>query len=187
MKKFLKTIIILALIGACVFFAYKAGYLNMIWDAIVDYGQSVNPSTITKEAYEEYLKDGEKMEFTLSEDGTYYTLTGNGENKNPIKAIPAEYNGLPVKAIGYQAINYFDGASIIIIPEGVEEIADYAFNTSYGMARIFIPSTVTRVGDTICAQSSATFCIANGTNMNAWSIRWNFYKCPIEYRDFVPQ
>ena len=187
MKKFFRTIIILGLIGACGFFAYKAGYLTMLWDAIVDYGESVNPSTITKETYEECLRDGEKMEFTLSDDGTYYILTGNGDNKNAIKAIPQEYNGLPVKAIGYQAIKYFDGASIIIIPEGVEEIESYAFNTSYTMAKIFIPTSVTRVGDAICAQSKATFCIANGTNMNAWSIKWNFYNCPIEYRDFIAQ
>lgn len=187
MKKFILTIIILALIGGCGFFAYKAGYITMLWDSILNYSEEINPSTITKEMYEGYLADGEKMEFTLSSDGTYYILTGNGENKNKIKAIPAEYNGLPVKVIGSEAIKYMEGATIIIIPEGVEEIEDYAFNTSYTLAKIFIPKSVTKVGDAICAQKKATFCIANGTDMTGWSLKWNMYKSPVEYRDFAAQ
>lgn len=187
MKKFLLTVLILALLGACGFFAYKAGYITMLWDMIVDYSEDINPSTITKDMYDSYLEDGAKMEFTLSDDGTYYILTGNGENENKIKAIPPEYNGKPVKVIGSQAIKYWDGATIIIIPEGVEEIEAYAIHTSYTLATVFIPTSVTKVGDAICAQKKTTFCIANGTNMNAWSIKWNMYNCPIEYREFDPQ
>lgn len=187
MKKFFITLVILALIGACGFFAYKAGYITMLWNSIMNYADEINPSTITKDMYEGYLEDGKKMEFTLSDDGTYYILTGNGENKNKIKAIPSEYNGKPVKVIGTESIRYLDGATIIIVPEGVEKIEDYAFNTSYTYAKIFIPASVVEVGDTISSQKRATFCIANGTDMSGWSLNWNMYKSPVEYRDFKPQ
>ena len=187
MKKFFVTVLILALIGACGFFAYKAGYIQMLWDGILNYSDEINPSTITKDMYDSYLEDGAKMEFTLSDDGSYYILTGNGENENKIKAIPPEYNGKPVKVIGAESIRYLDGATIIIIPSSVVEIENYAFNTSYIYAKIFIPSSVVTVGDTICAQKKATFCIANGTDMSGWSLNWNMYKSPVEYRDFKPQ
>ena len=74
-------------------------------------------------------REGEEsrgLEMTLSENGSYYTVTGIGKCKDYDILIPREYKGLPVMAIGERA---FKGENItrITLTENVLYIADRAF------------------------------------------------------------
>ena len=68
----------------------------------------------------------EKLAYTLSEDGTYYIVSGIGTYKSSEVIIPETYNGLPVKEIGASA---FANKSItsITIPESITKIGKKAF------------------------------------------------------------
>ena len=82
------------------------------------------------------------LEFTLSEDGTYYTVTGIGDYKYTKVDIPAIYNGLPVKAIGRYAFHCEYGITEVSIPSTVTVIEESAFNRCEGLTKINIPNNV---------------------------------------------
>ena len=88
----------------------------------------------------------EGLEFTLSEDGSYYILTGFGQATTYDIICPDIYNGLPVKEIGNKA---FDETSLnsIVIPNTVTRIGDYAFYRCTSLKSIEIPDSVTSFGD----------------------------------------
>ncbi|MGN0818006.1 MAG: leucine-rich repeat domain-containing protein, partial [Candidatus Coproplasma sp.] len=85
--------------------------------------------------------------YTLSEDGTYYILSGISGNKRALKEydIPSTYgeDNLPVKVIGDEA---FFGSSLrlVTIPDSVETIGIRAF-MSCDMTRVEIPQSVTEI------------------------------------------
>ena len=67
------------------------------------------------------------LEYTLSEDETYYTVKGLGNEKQRSFIIPSTYNGKPVREIGDYA---FDGCSFlkaVTIPDSVTTIGKDAF------------------------------------------------------------
>lgn len=68
------------------------------------------------------------LEYTLSDDGTYYILTGVGSasSKGAI-VIASEYNGKPVTEIGNRALNkqYYNS---VVIPESITTIGSQAFS-----------------------------------------------------------
>ncbi len=72
-------------------------------------------------------KGDDELEFTLSDDGTYYIVTGIGEDARGSVVIPSEHDDLPVKEIGASA--FVDNISItsITVPDTVETIGKYAF------------------------------------------------------------
>lgn len=65
----------------------------------------------------------EELSFTISDDGSYYIVTGIGTYKESAVVIPSEYNGLPVK-----------------------EIANYAFRDCTQMTSVTIPASIVRIG-----------------------------------------
>ncbi|MBR6728357.1 MAG: leucine-rich repeat domain-containing protein, partial [Clostridia bacterium] len=107
----------------------------------------------------EALPVSENLEFTLSEDESYYTLTKilvNGE-EGAVIILPASYNDKPVKAIGkggssYEAalVNGMRSVKALYIPDGVTMVNDYAFgNTNYAVGLVYLrlPETLTYIGD----------------------------------------
>ncbi|MBQ9084449.1 MAG: leucine-rich repeat protein [Clostridia bacterium] len=86
----------------------------------------------------------ELNKYTLSEGGDYYILTLFRE-KLDIVALPSEYKGLPVKAIGSHA---FSGVPVkeIILPESITEIKDNAFYTDTTLEKINLEN-VTSIGE----------------------------------------
>lgn len=66
---------------------------------------------------------GDSLQMTLSEDKTYYIISGIGTFRGSELVLPSEYNGLPVK-----------------------EIADYAFKDCTWIVSATIPASVTRLG-----------------------------------------
>ena len=85
------------------------------------------------------------LTYTLSEDGSYYTVSGieAGSEKAPTRVdIPAEYGGVPVKAIGKKAFVNNNALETVNIAEGIETIEESAFYGCYAIKKIVIPNTV---------------------------------------------
>ena len=66
--------------------------------------------------------------YTLSEDGTYYILTGSTRNILGEEIVIASlYNGLPVKEIMYIGKMYDDGVKRVYIPKTITKVYPQAF------------------------------------------------------------
>ena len=115
---------------------------------------------------ESYATEG--LVFTLSDDGTCYSVTDYTGAATEVH-IPAVYKGLPVTSIGDEAFyrcssltnitisdsvtsigeSAFEGCSSltsITIPDGVTSIGDYAFYNCSKLTSITIPDSVTSIG-----------------------------------------
>ena len=78
------------------------------------------------------------LEYTLSDDGTYYIVSSGGSCIDSFLYIPSEYNGLPVKEIAENAFyKYYDLVSVVI-PDSVEIISEGAFKEWDGNKSGFI-------------------------------------------------
>ncbi|MDE6585127.1 MAG: leucine-rich repeat domain-containing protein [Clostridia bacterium] len=103
----------------------------------------------------ENLKPTEGLEFTLSDDGTYYSVTGIGTVTDTDIVIPSTYNEKPVTAIGESAFVVFnDGTPIkntnitsVVIPDSIISIDDGAFGLCTALTSITIPDSVVYIGD----------------------------------------
>ena len=87
------------------------------------------------------------LEYTLSGDKTYYSVTGIGTCTDTEIVIPAKYNDLPVKAISYKAFEHEYHVISIAIPESVTSIGDYAFYYCTNLMSVTIHEGVTTIGD----------------------------------------
>lgn len=86
--------------------------------------------------------------FELSEDKSYYILTGYQGSKTTIE-IPSKHMGKPVKVIGVSAFEYHAGTGTMIsitIPDSVITIEDDAFSCT-SITSISIPDSVITIGD----------------------------------------
>ncbi len=83
------------------------------------------------------VEEATGLEYTLSDDGTYYIVTGIGTEIRTI-AIPATYNGKPVKEIGEKA---FYGCSLftsVTIGNCVTSIGSDAFRNCSSLTGVYI-------------------------------------------------
>lgn len=88
------------------------------------------------------LKSFFKPTYELSENGQYYIVTDVGDKQKELE-IEAEYEGLPVKAIGEEAFKDATALEKVVIPEGVEIIGKNAFENCSALKEVSLPSTVT--------------------------------------------
>ncbi len=87
----------------------------------------------------------EELEYTLSDDGTYYIVSGIGTYSGSELVIPSEYKGLPVKEIGYKAFESVSALTSIVIPESIVSIGDSAL-ACCSFVDITIPNSVINIG-----------------------------------------
>lgn len=104
----------------------------------------------TNIADDENIEAATGLEYELSDDETYYVVTGIGTETRTRFAIPAEHNGKPVKEIGEYAFsaNAPDESTDIIeviISDGITDIAEYAFGACLNLTSITLPSTLTNM------------------------------------------
>ncbi len=87
----------------------------------------------------------EGLNYSLSDDGTQYAVTGIGslhDYENIV--IPETYNGLPVTSIANYAFyydyssNYSYSVKSITIPDSVTSIGDYAFKNCHNLTSITV-------------------------------------------------
>lgn len=93
-----------------------------------------------------------EVNFTLSEDGTYYIVSGVSGNKGALREyeVPATYPAedgvaLPVKEIGEEAFMGCTRLLNVTLPEGITRIGDRAFSKCL-FSYFTIPESVTYIG-----------------------------------------
>ena len=77
------------------------------------------------------------LNYTLSEDGTYYIVSGIGTCKDTDIVIPAIYEGKLVKEIGERAFADCSSLTSVIIPDSVTSIGAFAFHGCTGLTHIY--------------------------------------------------
>ena len=92
------------------------------------------------------------LAYTISSDGTSYTVSGIGSCTDTDIVIPSTYNGLPVTAIGSSAFQHCSDLISVKIPSSITSIGSFAFNGCYNLTRIEIPENVSSMGRGVFAQ-----------------------------------
>ncbi len=115
-------------------------------------------------------KDENRLEYALSDDGTYYSVT---DIKNDFRGgwfckesltIPATHKGKPVKVVAR-----IDSKQIkqIIISEGIEKIGSSAFNDDTALENVVIPDSVVSIGSAAFKLCSNLKSISIGKNVKS--------------------
>ncbi len=85
------------------------------------------PDDDTKVVYSEGL------EYSLSEDGSFYSVSGIGKCYDTDIIIPEQYNGLPVIEIAPYAFYNLRSLENVILPDSIEKIGENAFSGCYSI------------------------------------------------------
>ena len=93
--------------------------------------------------------------YTLSGDGSYYTVNGLGTIEGSAVEIPSTYKDIPVTRIGNSAFSGQFGIESIIIPESVTHIGKNAFENCSSLKEINIPAAVTVINEETFAGCSS--------------------------------
>jgi hypothetical protein len=128
------------------------------------------------------------LEYTLSEDGIYYSVTGAGACKDIDILIPKKYNGLPVTSIGEYAFSGCSSLTSIEIPDSVTSIGEGAFYYC-ALTSITIPDSVMSIGDYAFEGCSSLTIYCEAASMpSGWSPSWNYDDQPVVWgfaNDFI--
>ncbi|MCD7728980.1 MAG: leucine-rich repeat domain-containing protein [Clostridia bacterium] len=91
--------------------------------------------------------DSSELDYTLSDDGTCYIVTGIGSCTDIDITIPSTYNNLLITAIGDNAFKNCTSLTSVTIGSGVTSIGDGAFEYCTSLTSVAIPDSVTSIGD----------------------------------------
>ena len=91
------------------------------------------------------ISDG--LEFTLSDDETYY-IANKGTFNGTHLFIPGTYDGKPVLELEEWMFGYGSGTNLVYvyIADGVEKIGDYCFVGATALADIRVPNSIKFIG-----------------------------------------
>ena len=78
-----------------------------------------------------------ELDFVLSNDKTYYSVSGIGTYTGTTLRIPEEYNSLPVTTIDEKAFYNNTKIKEIYIPESITEIGNNAFSNCNSLEKIY--------------------------------------------------
>ena len=84
---------------------------------------------------------------TLDVNGDYYTVTGVADKSASTYAIPAEYKGKPITAIGDGAFNGCTAMTEITLPSKVESIGKDAFKDCISLYSVTLPASLKAIKD----------------------------------------
>ena len=97
--------------------------------------------------FESETNGSKGLAYTLSSDGTYYSVSSIGTCTDTDIVIPATYNGLPVSDIGGRAFYECKNLRSVTMPNSVMSIGDEAFYYCTSLTSVTIPNSVTNIGD----------------------------------------
>lgn len=98
-----------------------------------------------------------ELEYTLEHNEygeEYYVLSNIGSWRGKHLYIPSEYNGLPVKKIGYSAFMSANGLEVVEVEEGIEEIEMWAFGYCEALREVYLPYTITYISERVFTYSN---------------------------------
>ncbi len=124
------------------------------------------------------------LQYTISEDKAYYTVSGIGTETGTDIVIPAQYKGLPVKEIGRNAFSDCSGLKSVVISDGVTSIGKNAFKGCSGLTNIELSNSVTSIGALVFSGCSGLTKIEIPNSVT--SIGGNaFYDCSsLQYNEY---
>ena len=96
---------------------------------------------------QEKVEAVESLEYTQSEDGSYYTVSGIGTVKNTEITVPEYYDGKPIKAVGDGAFKYQTQITAINLPDSIEMIGKDAFRGCTKITDFTVPRSLKTVGE----------------------------------------
>ena len=102
--------------------------------------QSASDDSSSNDEQEKQPSEG--LEYTLSDDGTYYSVTDIGTCTDIDVIISSTYKNLPVKEIDEWAFADCADLTKIIIPDSVTSIGDGAFSYCSGLTSITFKGTI---------------------------------------------
>lgn len=110
------------------------------------------------------------VEYTLTDDGNSYEVTGFSFKSDVEIVIQSKYKGKPVTSIGNEA---FVGNPIVsvYIPDGVTSIGQYAFFGCDNLVNIRLPDSLTYMGDYALANRLDTYgynCLYGPLDLNEY-------------------
>ena len=86
------------------------------------------------------------LTFTLSSDGTYYSVKATATTIAGDLEIPSEYSGLPVKKIDASGFKSCAKLTSVVVPESITALPDSAFQDCTGITALTLPSGLTTLG-----------------------------------------
>ena len=114
-----------------------------------------------------------KLSYTLSQDGTYYTVTGLGQEFSDTVTVPSIHEGLPVKAIESFVFREAKHIKSVILNDGLEKIGARSFENCTSLKSIVIPSSVTEIGNNAFnGCTAAVICCEAAEKPDGWSETW---------------
>ena len=87
------------------------------------------------------------LQYRISTDGTYYTVTSIGTCRDSELVIPATYNGLPVTEIGKEAFYKCSRLTSVVIPDSITSIGEKGFAVCQNLKSVQMGNSLISVGD----------------------------------------
>jgi len=106
-----------------------------------------------------------ELAYYLSEDGTYYIVSGIGTYEGDTLTIPETYNQLPVKGIFDRAFYDCDGLTSVTIPNHITELGYGIFEDCDGLEKAVIGNNVRTLPSAMFAGCKNLFSITLGSNV----------------------
>ncbi len=88
----------------------------------------------------------ETATFRLSEDGTFYIVTGSANDAVDV-VIPSTYNGLPVKEIANHAFAFDENLTSVVVPDSVTTLGEGVFSDSPLLTDVTLGNSITAIPD----------------------------------------
>lgn len=106
-----------------------------------------NGSTNEEDEKTPDIPPSDGLEFSLSDDGLSYIVTGTGICIDTDIVIPSTYDNLPVTEIGYGAFEDFTAMTSVVVPDSVLTIGTYAFSKCSSLTSVFLGNSVVSIED----------------------------------------
>ncbi len=134
--------------------------------------ESIGDEVHNGDGYDKPSIHSEGLEYRLSDDKTYYIVTGKGNCMDTDIVIPETYNALPVKEIGMQAFLSCNGLDSVIIPNSVTSIGISAFADCNSLSSVTIPNSVINIDNyafSNCTRLNGLIIPDGIVNISSWA------------------